>query len=35
LLRSVSAIDRAFHYVDISYSDVVAAYNILDSTPAE
>jgi hypothetical protein len=25
LLRSVSATDRAFHYVDISYNDVVAA----------
>jgi hypothetical protein len=35
LLRSISATDRAFHYVDISYNDVVAAYNLLDSTPAE
>jgi hypothetical protein len=35
LLRSVSATDRTFHYVDISYNDAVAAYNILDSTPTE
>jgi hypothetical protein len=35
LLRSVSATDRAFHYVDISYNDVVAAYNLLDGTPTE
>jgi hypothetical protein len=35
LLRYVSATDRAFHYVDISYNKVVAAYNLLDSTPTE
>jgi hypothetical protein len=35
LLRSVNAIDRAFHYIDISYNDIVAAYNLLDITPAE
>jgi hypothetical protein len=35
LLRSVSATDRAFHYVDISYNDAMAAYNLLDSTPTE
>jgi hypothetical protein len=35
LLRSVSATDRAFHYVDISYNDVMAAYNLFDSTPRE
>jgi hypothetical protein len=35
LLRSVIATDRAFHYVDISYNDAVAAYNLLDNTPIE
>jgi hypothetical protein len=35
LLRSVSATDRAFHYVDINYNDDVVAYNLLDNTPAE
>jgi hypothetical protein len=35
LLRSVSATDRALHYVDISYNDAVDAYNLLDSTLVE
>jgi hypothetical protein len=35
LLRSVSMTDRAFHYVEFGYNKVVAAYNLLDSTPAE
>jgi hypothetical protein len=35
LLRYVSVTDRAFHYVDVSYNDVMAAYNLLDSTPTE
>jgi hypothetical protein len=35
LLRSVSATDRAFHYIDINYNDAVDAYNLLDSTPVE
>jgi hypothetical protein len=33
LLRSVSATDRAFQYVDISYN--MGAYNLLNSTPAK
>jgi hypothetical protein len=28
LLRSVSMTDRAFHYVDIGYNNVVAAYSL-------
>jgi hypothetical protein len=35
LLRSINATNRAFHYVDAGYNDVAAAYNLLDSTPAE
>jgi hypothetical protein len=35
LLRSVSMIDRAFHYVEFGYNNVVDAYSLLDSTPAE
>jgi hypothetical protein len=35
LLRSVSMTDRAFHYVDVGYNKAAAAYNLLDSTPAE
>jgi hypothetical protein len=27
--------DRAFHYVELGYNKVAAAYNLLDSTPAE
>jgi hypothetical protein len=30
LLRSVNVIDRAFHYVDVGYNNIVAAYNLLD-----
>jgi hypothetical protein len=35
LLRSVNTTDRAFHYVDVSYNNVVAIYNLLDSSPVE
>jgi hypothetical protein len=35
LLRSISTTDRAFHYVDVGYNNTVAAYSLLDSTPAE
>jgi hypothetical protein len=32
---SINATDRAFHYVDVGYNNDVAAYNILNITPAE
>jgi hypothetical protein len=35
LLRSVNATDRSFHYVDVGYNNVVAAYNLLNNTPAK
>jgi hypothetical protein len=35
LLRSVSVTDRAFHYVGIGYNNAMAAYSLLDNTPAE
>jgi hypothetical protein len=35
LLRSVSMTDRDFHYVELGYNKTAAAYNLLDSTPAE
>jgi hypothetical protein len=35
LLRSISMTDRAFHYVEFGYNNAVAAYSLLDSTPAE
>jgi hypothetical protein len=35
LLRSVSMIDRAFHYVELGYTKTAAAYKLLGSTPVE
>jgi hypothetical protein len=35
VLKSVNMIDRAFQYVDGCYNVAAAAYNLLDSTPAE
>jgi hypothetical protein len=34
-LRSINAIDRAFHYVDNGYNNVAVVYSLLDSTPVE